>query len=576
MSDVFNFPQVSSPPAPRPSYGSRLNSEELFNSWITTTQPQSTAPPLSPPPLPPSRPRRVVSELRALMANKPNPAPLARVDSREQFMQTSFWLLDGSNASLQGTYHAEAADASDALADKRPPAADFITNTLAQWYNSPTPMTRNRSSELMKAAAQRGISLPDATSLTQQAILQQHYPARSTGVAYPPPVPPLTLLPGTSYARSNQNNRSDNNGGPDRDVAPAHHELQQSSPSNSGSRDTSGTMHDVSLPSAGRPSSVTSAVNQLRGTLKRKAGAKQGGGGKAAVSLSSPVQQEGLQPLALLEDQASPQTQPVMKLTLTPSISATSVPPVPESLAGLHLSLRRDDSAGANSRPSNTAEVSEGQSPMGLLAPRAEESVGTLLDGMLELPQLNGPVVPPEQLPRTSSGPPLSLLHATLSLQQPVLLHSNSVPAGHLSHALSGVDHLTRTGSLASGERLFSASPSSNGGTSAMDNSTLERAASVNSKGSSDLVGGKGDVVMDATRRRREERQKKLAESKGRGGIAPILSADVVALNKRCLDLEKEVRSLKLNLAFMNRKDSEQTTRIEELEAEVKRLRGRT
>eukprot|EP00850_Spirogloea_muscicola_P025639 SM003781S14592 [mRNA] locus=s3781:437:1221:- [translate_table: standard] len=96
MSDVFNFPQVTSPPAPRPSYGARLNSEELFNSWITTTQPQSTAPPPSPPPLPPSRPRRVVSELRALMANKPNPAPLARMDSREQFMQTSSWLLDGS------------------------------------------------------------------------------------------------------------------------------------------------------------------------------------------------------------------------------------------------------------------------------------------------------------------------------------------------------------------------------------------------------------------------------------------------------------------------------------------------
>ncbi|KZV45242.1 hypothetical protein F511_10019, partial [Dorcoceras hygrometricum] len=48
--------------------------------------------------------------------------------------------------------------------------------------------------------------------------------------------------------------------------------------------------------------------------------------------------------------------------------------------------------------------------------------------------------------------------------------------------------------------------------------------------------------------------------------------SDMQSILKRCENLEKEVRSLKLNLAFMNRKDSEQTKQIEELQKQNKEL----
>lgn len=56
-----------------------------------------------------------------------------------------------------------------------------------------------------------------------------------------------------------------------------------------------------------------------------------------------------------------------------------------------------------------------------------------------------------------------------------------------------------------------------------------------------------------------------MAEAKGRSAV-PIMPSDLQATLKRCDALEKEVRSLKLNLSFMNRKDSEQTKQIEELQ----------
>lgn len=69
----------------------------------------------------------------------------------------------------------------------------------------------------------------------------------------------------------------------------------------------------------------------------------------------------------------------------------------------------------------------------------------------------------------------------------------------------------------------------------------------------------------DPTKKRRVERSRKMAEAKERNSI-PAVPSDMQSILKRCENLEKEVRSLKLNLAFMNRKDSEQTKQIEELE----------
>ncbi|KAH7692907.1 hypothetical protein IHE45_01G096600 [Dioscorea alata] len=85
----------------------------------------------------------------------------------------------------------------------------------------------------------------------------------------------------------------------------------------------------------------------------------------------------------------------------------------------------------------------------------------------------------------------------------------------------------------------------------------LVRMGSVSSGGTVD----KGDP----TKKRRVERSRKMAEAKERNST-PALPSDMQSVLKRCENLEKEVRSLKLNLSFMNRKDSEQTKQIEELQ----------
>ncbi|XAR70728.1 hypothetical protein NMG60_11027697 [Bertholletia excelsa] len=69
----------------------------------------------------------------------------------------------------------------------------------------------------------------------------------------------------------------------------------------------------------------------------------------------------------------------------------------------------------------------------------------------------------------------------------------------------------------------------------------------------------------DPTKKRRVERSRKMAEAKERN-LTLTVPSDMQSILRRCENLEKEVRSLKLNLAFMNRKDSEQTKQIEELQ----------
>ncbi|KAI3687296.1 hypothetical protein L1987_80990 [Smallanthus sonchifolius] len=92
----------------------------------------------------------------------------------------------------------------------------------------------------------------------------------------------------------------------------------------------------------------------------------------------------------------------------------------------------------------------------------------------------------------------------------------------------------------------------------------LIRFGSVTSAGSVDS--------RDPTKKRRVERSRKMAEAKGRTQT-PATSSDMQSILKRCENLEKEVRSLKLNLAFMNRKDSEQTKQIEELQKQNEEMR---
>ncbi|KAI5065053.1 hypothetical protein GOP47_0019748 [Adiantum capillus-veneris] len=95
----------------------------------------------------------------------------------------------------------------------------------------------------------------------------------------------------------------------------------------------------------------------------------------------------------------------------------------------------------------------------------------------------------------------------------------------------------------------------------------LARMASVTSSGGSGIM----VVKEDPTKKRRVERQRKMAEAKGRSAV-PMTPSEFQATVKRCDALEKEVRSLKLNLAFMNRKDSEQTKQIEDLQKQNEEL----
>ncbi|OAY80740.1 hypothetical protein ACMD2_09653 [Ananas comosus] len=94
-------------------------------------------------------------------------------------------------------------------------------------------------------------------------------------------------------------------------------------------------------------------------------------------------------------------------------------------------------------------------------------------------------------------------------------------------------------------------------------NGNLSRMGSIQSESSAE----KGDP----TKKRRVERSRKMAEAKERN-LTPTVPSDMQAVLKRCENLEKEVRSLKLNLSFMNRKDSEQTKQIEELQKQNEEL----
>ncbi|RYR24003.1 hypothetical protein Ahy_B02g057499 isoform C [Arachis hypogaea] len=91
---------------------------------------------------------------------------------------------------------------------------------------------------------------------------------------------------------------------------------------------------------------------------------------------------------------------------------------------------------------------------------------------------------------------------------------------------------------------------------------SLDRYGSVSSAVSEEKV--------DTTKKRRVNIQGSImAEAKERN-LTPSVPSDMQAVLKRCETLEKEVRSLKFNLSFMNRKDSEQTKQIEDLQRQNK------
>nr|PNR29752.1 hypothetical protein PHYPA_028446 [Physcomitrium patens] len=86
------------------------------------------------------------------------------------------------------------------------------------------------------------------------------------------------------------------------------------------------------------------------------------------------------------------------------------------------------------------------------------------------------------------------------------------------------------------------------------------------------ISGASLDSIDVATKKRRVDRHRKMTEAKGRGFTSVAGPPDLQAAVKRLDELEKDVRSLRMTLSFMNRKDSEQTKHIEELEKKNKEL----
>ncbi|PKA47795.1 hypothetical protein AXF42_Ash020198 [Apostasia shenzhenica] len=140
-----------------------------------------------------------------------------------------------------------------------------------------------------------------------------------------------------------------------------------------------------------------------------------------------------------------------------------------------------------------------------------------------------------------------------------------SAQSKHIYTNRSSCGKLVRQGALELGsisneyrEILLENNPSD-----ARKNGSLSRMGSMTSISSVDRA--------DPRKKRRVERSRKMAEAKERT-LMPSLPSDMQAILKRCEDLEKEVRSLKLNISFMNRKDSVQIKQIEVLQKQNEEL----
>eukprot|EP00899_Mesostigma_viride_P021127 jgi/Mesvir1/29015/Mv25700-RA.1 len=136
--------------------------------------------------------------------------------------------------------------------------------------------------------------------------------------------------------------------------------------------------------------------------------------------------------------------------------------------------------------------------------------------------------------------------------------HSNS----HTSDSSNGVER--------PGQGAWASSPLADCAFSEIDSQG-------NAGGEAANAGGVAAVEDSAARMRREKRKNQRAVAKGKAapatsagnGTPSANAADVSSEAKRITKLEAENRSLNMRLAFVNRLNSEQTLRIEELEAEL-------
>ncbi|CAM6127814.1 unnamed protein product [Calypogeia fissa] len=546
---------------PQPAVGAhttRGDSEELFNSWLTTTAENSNqyqngvySGPSSNGNRPRQNSRKMSSELQAILAQQ-NGAPwAARPDNGEQaYMQTNSYLSDEGD---QTPYRPNPPE------DKSAPAENSNAGSWKNmWINSPSPMTRSRSSEMRRRYAQmEGLPALPPVEVFQKMATQ----GTLEGLVNPAMTSMGTFTRGVGPSGNNGRHQSNN---PDSKLmgsqpplvhtqsspAPVNHNQQQQQQQNQQQQ------AQQQLPVA--TSALTDVVGLLKGSLERKKLQTKQQQQQHVPSLHQQiVQQRQMPPNQQKEPQPGVRSRPPThepqqsvrgRLTpmSSPQVSAVVVRAhQDESLdkSQDHKQHLHDDNTMAHSGPGqqNSGMVrvhSPGESSCGAPAPSHSAGIAT------------------------SDGPSNSAMSVHRhALKRGSCSGAVDQPSPKRQQTFSGIES-----GPCNGENL------ENGPTKSDLLKKPEQLARAGSITSSLRSGFQVNELDGDTRKRRVERQRKMAEAKGRGN-APPLPADMQAAVKRCDTLEKEVRSLKLNLAFMNRKDSEQTKKIEELEQQNDELK---
>ncbi|KAG6549826.1 hypothetical protein Mapa_008807 [Marchantia paleacea] len=469
----------------------RGNSEELFHHWIsnTTTTTMETANVGSTYGDSPgghrSR-RRVSSELQAILAQQNGSNLYARSDHVDQAsLQTNSFLAEDmvvcdDNQRHRGNLSKETGG---------PP--DYSPSSPLKnmpWFNTNSPMTRSRSSELQRRYAQmEGLPFPPTAEALQKLVVQSSLEVNPT----------VATL--GAFARNNGSPPQTSASPPMPPTTVAHTQLLQP-PMESQSNNH-----------------ISAAISMLKGSLERK---KLSSKQQQHTHHLLPISQGGTRPDASLH-MASLPVDPTVAKQQRHNESGHS-PPLgqqPNMMLNAHSPSESSGGAPAHSAGMTT---SDGPSNSGMSAHRQALKRGNLSSVDQPSPRRHhsGFDVPSPSSNAQSNGD---------------MYESGTVSKTETRK--KGGEHLTRAGSITSSIRS----------------------------------GFQVSDIDEATKKRRVERQRKMQEAKGRGS-APPMPADVQAAVKRCEALEKEVRSLKLNLAFMNRKDSEQTKRIEELEKQNEEL----
>ncbi|KAJ7557865.1 hypothetical protein O6H91_04G013100 [Diphasiastrum complanatum] len=473
----------------------RINSEELFNSWLSTTESPGTSglPPFSAQHRPPQPSRKMSNELAALLGPQSG-IPIPPFDM-SRCMEFNYNHNSSVDAVTKESNHMKPRNgvANRGFQHNHP------SLQLINWFNQSQIMTRSRSSELRQKylALQDGQTIPPSAATLQWLATQGTYELNQ------------------AVASLGAFTRGLANGSPD-SASPTSHQTSSipSSP--------------AKLPLQEKGDSVSAVVSMLKGSLERKKQSTRPHQAKNAARLSqlrpsAYVQEESYNQMQApqLNNFQSTEAQQQLQQNQNAALSASLLSGNEQFQSGmlaLHAQSPSDSSGGA---PGLSAGAANSEGPC-------------------------------------NSGPTASIRNNFMN------------PSGHSRI----VDQ-----PLLQSNGGNQPSPTSNGPSSedvpyegALQAEFQKRQAHLSQPGS--LTSCKSGFTIDvegSSKKRRVERKRMMTEAKGRG-YTPMMPSDLQAALKRCDTLEKEVRSLKLNLSFMNRKDSEQTKQIEDLETRNEEL----